>query len=227
MKKIFFILIMALTSSAFSQNIRFEGTVKDTTGVGLEMANIMAINQQTKAMDAYAITNEAGKFILNLKSNTAYTLKVSYIGFQTFEKSVTTGTTTVNYPVVLKEGTQLKEVEVVHVMPVTVSGDTIVYNSDSFTNGTERKLEDVLKKLPGVEVNKDGEIEVEGKKVQKVMVEGKDFFDGDTKLATKNIPADALDKIQVLRNYNEVSNLKGLENNEESIALNIKLKEGK
>ena len=218
---------MALTSSAFSQNIRFEGTVKDTTGVGLEMANIMAINKQTKAMDAYAITNETGKYVLNLKANTAYTLKVSYIGFQTYEKSVTTGATNMNYPVVLKEGTQLNEVEIVHEMPVSVSGDTIIYNSDSFTNGTERKLEDVLKKLPGVEVNKDGEIEVEGKKVQKVMVEGKDFFDGDTKLATKNIPADALDKIQVLRNYNEVSNLKGLENNEESIALNIKLKEGK
>ena len=227
MKKIFAILIMALTSSAFSQNIRFEGTVKDTTGVGLEMANIMAINQQTKAMDAYAITNETGKFTLNLKSSTAYTIKVSYIGFQTFEKTVTTGTSNMNFPVVLKEGNQLKEVEIVHEMPVSVSGDTIIYNSDSFTNGTERKLEDVLKKLPGVEVNKDGEIEVEGKKVQKVMVEGKDFFDGDTKLATKNIPADALDKIQVLRNYNEVSNLKGLENNEESIALNIKLKEGK
>ena len=219
--------MMALVPSAFSQNIRFEGTVKDTTGVGLEMANIMAINKQTKAMDAYAITNEAGKFTLNLKPSTDYTLKVSYIGFQTFEKAVTTGTTNMNFPVVLKEGTQLNEVEIVHEMPVSVSGDTIIYNSDSFTNGTERKLEDVLKKLPGVEVNKDGEIEVEGKKVQKVMVEGKDFFDGDTKLATKNIPADALDKIQVLRNYNEVSNLKGLENNEESIAINIKLKEGK
>ena len=227
MKKKILFLFLLFSSISFSQNIRFEGTVKDTTGVGLEMANIMAVNQQTKAMDAYAITNEAGKFILNLKSNTAYTLKVSYIGFQTFEKSVTTGTTTMNYPVVLKEGTQLNEVEIVQEMPVSVSGDTIIYNSDSFTNGTERKLEDVLKKLPGVEVNKDGEIEVEGKKVQKVMVEGKDFFDGDTKLATKNIPADALDKIQVLRNYNEVSNLKGLENNEESIALNIKLKEGK
>ena len=227
MKKIFLLFMMALFSSAFSQNIRFEGTVKDTTGVGLEMANIMAINKQTKAMDAYAITNETGKFTLNLKPSTDYTLKVSYIGFQTFEKAVTTGTTNMNFPVVLKEGTQLNEVEIVHEMPVSVSGDTIIYNSDSFTNGTERKLEDVLKKLPGVEVNKDGEIEVEGKKVQKVMVEGKDFFDGDTKLATKNIPADALDKIQVLRNYNEVSNLKGLENNEESIAINIKLKEGK
>ena len=227
MKKIILLLIMALSSSAFSQNIRFEGTVKDTTGVGLDMANIMAINQQTKAMDAYAITNEAGKFILNLKANTAYTIKASYIGFQSFEKTVNTTASNMNFPITLKEGTVLNDVEVVHEMPVTISGDTIIYNSDSFTNGTERKLEDVLKKLPGVEVNKDGEIEIEGKKVQKVMVEGKDFFDGDTKLATKNIPADALDKIQVLRNYNEVSNLKGLENNEESIALNIKLKEGK
>lgn len=218
---------MALSTIAFSQNIRFEGTVKDTTGVGLDMANIMAINQQTKAMDAYAITNEAGKFILNLKANTAYTIKASYIGFQSFEKTVNTTASNMNFPITLKEGTVLNDVEVVHEMPVTISGDTIIYNSDSFTNGTERKLEDVLKKLPGVEVNKDGEIEIEGKKVQKVMVEGKDFFDGDTKLATKNIPADALDKIQVLRNYNEVSNLKGLENNEESIALNIKLKEGK
>ena len=227
MKKIILLLIMALSSSVFSQNIRFEGTVKDSTGVGLDMANIMAINQQTKAMDAYAITNEAGKFILSLKANTAYTIKASYIGFQSFEKTVTTTTSNMNFPITLREGTVLKDVEVVYEMPVTISGDTIIYNSDSFTNGTERKLEDVLKKLPGVEVNKDGEIEVEGKKVQKVMVEGKDFFDGDTKLATKNIPADALDKIQVLRNYNEVSNLKGLENNEESIALNIKLKEGK
>jgi hypothetical protein len=73
----------------------------------------------------------------------------------------------------------------------------------------------------------DGNITVEGKSVQKIMVEGKDFFDGDTKIATKNIPANALDKIQVLRNYNEVTNLKGLENNEENVAINIKLKEGK
>ena len=72
------------------------------------MTNIMAINQQTKAMDAYAITNETGKFTLNLKPSTTYTIKVSYIGFQTFEKSVTTGTSNINFPVVLKEGTQLK-----------------------------------------------------------------------------------------------------------------------
>ena len=227
MKKIIILFILTLTASGFSQNIKFEGTIKDSTGVGLDMANIMAVNQETKAMDAYAISNETGKFSLVLKANTAYTIKASYIGFQSYEKTISTGTSNMNYTITLKEGTQLKELEIVYEMPVSISGDTIIYNADSFKNGTERKLEDVLKKLPGVEVNKDGEIEVEGKKVQKVMVEGKDFFDGDTKLATKNIPADALEKIQVLRNYNEVSNLKGLENNEENVALNIKLKQGK
>jgi hypothetical protein len=118
-------------------------------------------------------------------------------------------------------------VEIVREMPVSIKGDTIVYNADSFKSGTERKLEDVLKKLPGVEVNADGEIEVEGKKVTKLMVEGKDFFDGDTKLGVKNIPADAIDKIQVLRNFNDVSALKGLENGDENIGMNIKLKSGK
>ena len=82
MKKSLLLLILSFSSTIFSQNIRFEGTVKDSSGVGLDMANIMAVNQATKAMDAYAITNEAGKFILNLKANTAYTIKASYIGFQ-------------------------------------------------------------------------------------------------------------------------------------------------
>ena len=74
MKKKILFLFLLFSSISFSQNIRFEGTVKDTTGVGLEMANIMAVNQQTKAMDAYAITNEAGKFILNLKSRLSISL---------------------------------------------------------------------------------------------------------------------------------------------------------
>jgi hypothetical protein len=227
MKKNLLLLFLFVTTINFAQNIRFEGTVKDSTGVALEMANVMAINNTTKAMDAYAITNEAGKYQLNLTANTPYTLKFSYIGFQAQEKQITTSDKATTYNVVLKEGNMLKEVEVVYEMPVSISGDTIIYNADSFTNGTERKLEDVLKKLPGVEVNADGQIAVEGKTAQKVMINGKDFFDGDSKLAVKNIPADAIDKVQVLRNYNEVSNLKGLENNEENIAINIKLKEGK
>jgi hypothetical protein len=192
------------------------------------MANVMAMNQGTKAMDAYAITNDKGKFILNLKPNATYSIKLSYLGMQNKEITITTQSQNIVQNITMETGgIELEGVEIVREMPVSIKGDTIVYNADSFKTGTERKLEDILKKLPGVEVNADGEIEVEGKKVTKLMVEGKDFFDGDTKLGVKNIPADAIDKIQVLRNYNENSILKGVENNQDNVAMNIKLKDGK
>lgn len=228
MQKIFLIaVIFILGISAKAQNIKLEGFVTDSQGAGLEMANVMAVNQATKGMDGYSITNDKGKFLLSLKPNSSYTIKVSYIGFTAFEETIVTTTENIKKVFVLQEGVELEGVEIVHEMPVSIKGDTIVYNADSFTTGTERKLEDVLKKMPGIEVNADGEIEIEGKKVQKLMVEGKDFFDGDTKLGVKNIPADAIDKVQVLRNYNENSILKGVENNQDNLAMNIKLKEGK
>ena len=82
--------------------------------------------------------------------------------------------------IILEEQAEaLDEVEIVYEMPVTIKGDTIVYNADSFNTGTEKKLGDVLKNLPGIEINEDGSIEVEGKEITKITVEGKDFFDGD------------------------------------------------
>ena len=227
-KQIFIFLFSLVALAANSQNIRFDGYVTDSEKTGLEMANVMAVNTENGAMEAYAITNDKGRFLLNLRSNSNYTVKVSYLGMKNKEVSVRTLTENITQNIVLEEGGfELDGVEIVREMPVSISGDTIIYNADSFKTGTERKLEDVLKKLPGVQVNADGEVEVEGKRVTKLMVEGKDFFDGDTKLGVKNIPADAIDKIQVLRNYNEVSALKGLGNDEESVAMNIKLKDGK
>ncbi|MDI5948072.1 carboxypeptidase-like regulatory domain-containing protein [Flavobacterium yafengii] len=228
MKKQYFFLFFLITSFSFAQSIKFEGLITDSKAAGLEMANVMAVNKATKAMDAYAITNDKGKFLLNLKPNTAYSLKISYLGMQNKELEITTTSENSIKNIALEEGgIELDGVEIVREMPVSIKGDTIVYNADSFKSGTERKLEDILKKLPGVEVNADGEIEVEGKKVSKLMVEGKDFFDGDTKLGVKNIPADAIDKIQVLRNYSEIGALKGVENNQDNVAMNIKLKSGK
>lgn len=212
----------------FSQNVKFEGTVQDTLKKPLEMANVMAINVDTKGMDGYSITNDKGKFSISLKANTTYSVKVSFIGFKSRELTIVTTNEDITKTIELKEGDiELEGVEIVQEMPVSIVGDKIVYNADSFTSGTERKLEDVLKKLPGVEVSKDGTVQVEGKNVQKLMVDGKEFFDGDTKLGVKNIPADAIDKIEVLRNYNEVDALKGVENNQENVAMNIKLKKGK
>jgi hypothetical protein len=222
-----FLFLTFLGVASKAQNIRFEGLITDNAKIGLEMANVMAVNQETKAMDGYSITNDKGKFQLSLKPNTAYIIKVSYIGYASFEENIKTTGENATKIIVLSEGVELDGVEIVREMPVSIKGDTIVYNADSFTTGTERKLEDILKKLPGVEVNADGEVEVEGKKVSKLMIDGKDFFDGDTKLGVKNIPADAIDKIEVLRNYNENSILKGVENNQDNLAMNIKLKEGK
>lgn len=227
MTKFLLSLLLLFSAIATAQNVRIQGVLKDDQGTTLEMANIMAVNKATDAMDSYAITNSEGRYQLALKANTTYIIKASYIGFTTYEEEITTGEDDINKIITLQQGVELKELEIVHEMPVTIKGDTIVYNSDSFTNGSERKLEDVLKKLPGVEVNADGEVEVEGKKVSKLMVEGKDFFDGDTKLGVKNIPADAVSKVEVLRNYSEVNQLKGVQNNEDNLAMNIKLKDGK
>ena len=228
MNKTLFIFAFLFTSICFSQSVRFDGFIQDEQKNPLEMANIMAVNTATKAMDSYGITNDKGKFQLTLKPNTSYSIKVSYLGMKSKEITISTQSANIVQNIVMDDaGIELQGVEIVREMPVSIKGDTIVYNADSFKSGTEKKLEDVLKKLPGVEVNADGEIEVEGKKVSKLMVEGKDFFDGDTKLGVKNIPADAIDKIQVLRNYNEVGALKGLGNDQDNVAMNIKLKEGK
>jgi len=228
MIKILIFFFLFCTSWSFSQSIKMDGVVQDSLKIPLEMANVMAIDLDTKAMDSYGITNDKGKFQLTLKPNSTYVIKISFIGFKSKELTIVTQNENINKTIILEEGgIELEGVEIVNEMPVSIKGDTIVYNADSFTTGTERKIEDILKKLPGVEVNADGEVEVEGKRVTKLMVEGKDFFDGDTKLGVKNIPADAIDKIQVLRNYNEIGALKGLENNEENVAMNIKLKKGK
>jgi hypothetical protein len=146
---------------------------------------------------------------------------------KTLEESLVVKEADITKDYTLYPENSLDAIELIYEMPVTIKGDTVTYNADSFQNGSERKLEDILANLPGVEINEDGQIEVEGKVVNKLMVNGKDFFDGDTKLASKNIPSKAVDKIQVLRNYSEVGQLSGVSNNQDNIALNIKLKEGK
>lgn len=222
------LLLVATSTVALAQEISFSGTVKDSLGVGVDMANVIAINTATQGLESYGITNHAGLFKLKLKIGEQYTVKVSYLGFKPESFTFTAGENDAVKDIVLQEqAAQLDEVDVTYEMPVSVKGDTIVYDTDAFVSGTEKKLKDVLENLPGIEINDDGQIEVEGKTVSKVMVEGKDFFDGDSKLAVENIPANALSKVEVLRNFNEVSQMKGLTNDDDNVALNIKLKEGK
>lgn len=229
-KALSFLITILFPFIIFSQSVKLEGTVKDKTDKPLEMANVIAFKKGTNILQSYSITDSKGNYKLSLGQNEAYTLKVSYLGFNTKNMDITVANSDddlVQHIVLEESNESLNEVQITYEMPVKIVGDTIVYNADSFTSGKEKKLEDVLKKLPGIDIDDNGEVEVEGKKVQKVLVEGKAFFDGDSKLATQNIPASAIDKVQVLKNYNEVSGMRGVTNNEDNIVINIKLKQGK
>ncbi|WP_339886975.1 carboxypeptidase regulatory-like domain-containing protein [uncultured Flavobacterium sp.] len=226
MKNIIYILLLLVASFSNGQ-IKLEGVVRDSLKNPLELANVVALNQQTSSLESYAITDKEGKYKLELGKNGTYTIQVSYIGMKTFEEVLSTNELNIQKDYTLIFENTLDVVELIYEMPISIRGDTLTYNADSFNTGTERKLGDILKNLPGVEINENGQIEVEGKVVNKLMVNGKDFFDGDTKLASKNIPSNAVDKIQVLRNYAEVGQLSSVRNNQDNLAINIKLKEGK
>jgi len=202
-----------------------KGKILDSLNSPLESASIVAINKLTNGLENYALSDKEGKYELNLKENIGYKIQVSSIGLITINDTIQTKESDFVKDYILRANVVLDEVVVT--MPVIVRGDTLIYNADSFKNGSERKLEDIIDKLPGVQINDNGQIEVEGKVVNKLMVNGKDFFDGDTKVGTKNIPSSAVDKIQVLRNYSEVGQLSGVRNNQDNFAINIKLKQGK
>ena len=221
--KISFILFLTITIS-FGQ-IKIKGIVSDSLEIPLEAASIVAINKISNALETYALTDEKGYYKLDVKESTSYKIQVSSLGLITINDLIETSKEDITKNYSLRADIILDEVIVK--LPIEVRGDTLIYNADSFKSGSERKLEDIIDKLPGVEINDSGQIEVEGKVVNKLMVNGKDFFDGDTKVGTKNIPSSAVDKIQVLRNYSEVGQLSGVRSSQDNFAINIKLKEGK
>ena len=226
MKNIFSILLLLFISISYSQ-VRFEGIITDSEGNTIMGANVIAVEKESKVLDGFGISSDSGFYRLSLKKNTDYEIKISFIGFQQIELDLNLSEDFEKNFILEEQAEALDEVEIVYEMPVTIKGDTIVYNADSFNTGSEKKLGDVLKNLPGIEVTDEGTIEVEGKEITKITVEGKDFFDGDSKLATQNLPANAVGKVEVLRNFTENNQLRNVTNNEDNIAINISLKSGK
>ncbi|WP_143961292.1 carboxypeptidase regulatory-like domain-containing protein [Litoribacter populi] len=230
MKKFYLIiwLLFAISLKASAQQVSFYGEVRDSVESPVAFANVVALNPENQTIASFGVSSGEGKFKLNLKQGESYLLRVSYLGFAPYEREIQALENAKDPLIVHLEATalELDAAEVVYEMPVTMRGDTLIYKADAFVNGRERKLKDVLEKLPGFEVDENGEVKVQGQKVNKLMVDGKDFFDGDTKMGTKNIPANAVDRVQVLKNFNEVAPMRGLDN-DDNLALNIELKEGK
>tara|TARA_R110002051_G_scaffold56285_1_gene104541 strand:+ start:124193 stop:126889 length:2697 start_codon:yes stop_codon:yes gene_type:complete len=221
------ILLLLAGFSSFSQNISVIGKVADTLQNPLPYANILAIPKVDNQDVKFAITEKDGSYRLGLIKNQTYELTVSYLGYKPQTLTITTTNQDLVKNFILKENpNQLDEVTITYTPPITVKKDTITYDVTKFVTGEERKLRDALKKLPGVEVDREGNVMVNGKKVTKVLVENKTFFTGNSKLAVNNIPADAVEKVEILDNYNEVAMLKGLQDSED-MAMNILLKEDK
>ncbi|WOC39523.1 carboxypeptidase-like regulatory domain-containing protein [Polaribacter sp. HL-MS24] len=128
--------------------IKLTGVVKDSIGNPLEMANIIALDTVAKRIASYGFSDKQGNYKLDLNSNTTYNIKISYVGFKDLSEFVKTTASNISKNYTLYEDNMLDGINIVSKMPVTIQGDTIIYNADSFTNGTERKLEDILKKLP-------------------------------------------------------------------------------
>ena len=122
-------ILLLVFGMSFSQ-VKFQGSVKDSIGNGLELANVIAINKSTSALDSYGITNEEGRFRLNLKKNSQYTIQVSYIGMKSLSQALETFSDDLTQNFVMQEDNVLDEVELTYEMPVTVSGDTLTYNAE-------------------------------------------------------------------------------------------------
>ncbi|WP_296383191.1 carboxypeptidase-like regulatory domain-containing protein [Winogradskyella sp.] len=220
-------MVLLFNVFSFSQSIIYSGKVTDSLKKHLPYANILAIPESDNQEVKFAITEKDGSYKLGLLKNQTYELTVSYLGYKPQTITIITIDQDITKNFVLKENpNQLDEVTIKYTPSINVKKDTITYDVTKFVTGEERKLRDALKKLPGVEVDRAGNVTVQGKKVTKVLVENKTFFTGNSKLAVNNIPADAVEKVEILDNYNEVAMLKGLQDSDD-MAMNILLKEDK
>jgi hypothetical protein len=227
LKQTTFFLLLFASFFSYAQNLT--GVVSSVENKPLPSANVIArplldSKQQLK----FAIADNLGRYRLELDPNVKYVISVSYIGFLEEVFLVEPNSKNATHNFLLKStGQNLKEIVIKHNFnPVIIKKDTLVFDIKSFANGDERKMKDILKKLPGVEVDKRGNIFVQGKKVTKLLVEGKSFFGGGSKLAVENIPADALEKIEVLDHFTNVGFMKQVSDSED-LAMNVKLKANK
>lgn len=224
LKKI--LLYLLFQTLGFGQQTTISGYVVDNLNRGIESASVLILDESNTTM-AYTFTKATGFFELTLlKPETNYKLVASSLGF--YKDVIVLDFKTkrnIEITIALKENTEtLKEV-IIDTNPV--KGDTTSFKTAKFTNQTEQTVEDVLKKIPGIEVQKDGSIKAHGKFINKLLVEGEDVFDKNYKILSKNLDAKVLDMVQILDNYEDNPIFKRMFNSSEKIAINLKLKKDK
>ena len=212
----------------FAQNLTIQGSLKDSiANRALNSATVSLVYAKDSSLVSFSRTNEAGVFNFKNVAPGNYLISVSYVGYVPKWVPVLTGTEKIVEMglIYMNDVNTMSTVTVTaRRPPVVINGDSVEFNSENFKTAPNAVVEDLLKKMPGMEVDKAGGITVNGKKVTKVFVNGKEFFTGDPVMATKNLPADAVDKIQVYDRKSDQAMFTGIDDGSEETAINLKLK---
>lgn len=222
------ICFICFSSASFAQ-LKVRGTVKNDDGKNLPGASVILYYPGTTD-SLKTVTNDKGIFTFSNVKKAKVEVITSYIGFKKFlsyyDYTEQTGEQNI-WDIVLTPGDVTLETVTVEAAKIQIKEDTVSYRIDSTMYRKNDNVEEVLKKLPGIEVDKAGKVTAQGKEVTKVKVNGKDFFGGDVTTATRELNADMVDKIQVIDDYGDQAAFTGVRDGEASKTLNIQLKKDK
>ena len=218
----------------FGQNKKYtlSGIIVDEGKQPLTGVSVVLLNPVDSVLIAFGASDDKGKFLIkNIKAEKVK-VQLTYLGFGTIEKLVTFGNDSEVLDmgvITLAEGeTMLNEVVIKsEFIPILIKKDTIEYNADAFRVRPNATVEELLKKLPGIEVDANGTITAQGEEIKKVTVDGKKFFGDDPKMATQNLPADAIKKVQVYEKKSEKAEFTGISDGESERVINLELKPNK
>lgn len=229
MKKIVSTLLLSLLSIITLYAYNITGVIVDETGEPLPEAGVRLLKARDSVYVKGCAADINGKFNLTGINKGSYIVEISYVGYNTIKQPVTINASSRNLQTIkLSESSvMLKEAVVTGVKtPVKVMEDTVEFNADSYTTQPNAVVEDLLKRLPGVEVDNDGKITHNGKEITKILVDGKEFFSDDPKVASKNLPVDMVDKLQVVDRKSDLARITGVDDGEDETVINLTVKKG-
>ncbi len=230
-KNLLSLLLIVLSIQLYSQTHTLAGRLFDDEVTPLASGTVVLLNPVDSTLEFFGITNAQGQFeIRNIKEG-KYLLQASFIGFRTLYSQL---------DIPRREGANLGDIvlqplpvdlagaEVIgEAVPLQISGDTVIYNAAAFKTKPDAVTEDLLKKLPGIEVDRAGNIKALGEDVNNLYVDGKEFFGSDPTVATRNIPADAINKIQVYDKRSDETEFTGIDDGTRDKTMNLELRNDK
>lgn len=230
MYKIFvsaFLMLSTLTLSA--QKHAVQGLLEDNDQQSLIGAVAVILQPQDSVMIGFSTTDTDGKFKIDNINTGEYLLQLTYIGYGTIERTIELKSNQLLLDlgkITMYEDSELLDAVTVSAeyIPIKITKDTMEFNADAFKTRPNAVVEDLLKLLPGVEISDDGTITVRGEEVKAVTVDGKDFFGTDPKMATKNLPAEAVKKVQAYERKSKTSEFTGISDGNDEMILNLQLK---